>query len=211
MTEQLGETISRFVEERIGGPQNDEEMDFWCELVYAALFSVAFDVLIRLSTVKGSADKLEHETNVICHATAEHASSWVSSRLSQCGSDSGGPRITWSNLSPEIRARMLTYFREAFIAWGDRGYDREVARSHSCYAVLSGVTRSLAARHPNLSPDMLIALDQKLRNGFECCERMSREIADLLDRKDAPRVHEGARGAKRGTVRMWIDRFLSRR
>jgi len=110
VNDDLGSLASRFVEERIDGPQ-PEEIDLWSEAVYAALFSVAFEVVVRLSSAKGSPEDLERETNTIIEATCAHAALWVNARLSEAARQFKGLglRVQW-DVAPGMRGRMVTYF-----------------------------------------------------------------------------------------------------
>jgi len=138
--EDLGSIVSRFVEARVDRAQPDE-VDLWCEAVYASLFSVAFEVVIRLSSAKGSLDALERETNTVIETTCGHAAPWVNARLTEDTRRSVGASVQW-NIAPEMRNRMLQYFNVAYDAIGDRGYEPQVARSHACFVVLKAVISS---------------------------------------------------------------------
>jgi hypothetical protein len=176
----LGSIVSRFVEGRADGPQ-PAEIDLWCEAVYASLFSVAFEVVIRLSSEKGSPDALERETKTIIDTTCGHAAPWVNARLAEHTRRSVGVSVQW-DLAPEMRNRMLQYFNVAYGAISNRGYEPQVARSHACFVVLKAVLTPLCAL---LAQQGAMGLDEAsvaLMKIFDGCEEMSREIGQTLDR-----------------------------
>ena len=193
MNENLGRIVSQFVEKRIiGGPQR-EQSDLWSEGVYVALFSVAFEIVTRSKSAKGSQEDLQRETKAIIEGTCAHAAPWVDARLAEDTQQSIGVRVEVDD-APLMRYRMLMYFNVAYSAMADRGYEADVARSHACFAILSQVVSELMKRYSTIDETTMkkyreIGLMPPseeearcfMRKAFEACQSMSREIAKLLD------------------------------
>jgi len=182
MTDDVGSLVSQFVEERVDSPE-PTEVDLWCEAVYASLFSVAFEVVIRLKDAKASPEALERETNDIVEMICNHAVPWVRERLNTAAQQyTSNRRIRVEfDEGPLMRNRLVMYFTEAYDVMADREYIPEVARSHSCFAILRQSLAQLG-REGLMEPDEAITV---LRKIFDGCEDMSREIAEALERKES--------------------------
>lgn len=192
MTEDLGNIVSQFVEERVDGP-HPEEVDLWCEEVYAALFSVAFEIVARLSSARGSPEELERETKAIVEATCAQAAPWINARLTEDSRQSIGMPVQWDT-APEMRNRMLQYFKVAYSAMDDRGYEKAVARSHACFVILSEAVSQLMKMYGEIDEstrkqyrerNLMLPSEEEattfVRKAFEGSESMSREIAEVLE------------------------------
>ena len=177
MADDLGSVVSQFVEQRVDRPE-PKEVDVWCEAVYAALFSVAFEVAIRLRSIFESPDRLERETNDVVTQICAHAAPWVRARLSAAAQQYIGVNVEVEcDVEPLMRNRLVMYFTEAYGAIIDRGFLPEVARSHACFAILRETITQLTLKG-------LVGLDDidtVLTKIFDGCEDMSREIAEALE------------------------------
>jgi hypothetical protein len=137
----LGDIVSQFVEERVDGPREDE-IDLWCEAVYAGLFSAAFQVLVSLKEAKGSREALEQQLKSMIESTAQHASVWINARLTTTLPT--GQRIEF-NLYFRDSEMLVLYFNEALSVITEGGYKLEVGRSHACFVVLRKRIEALVA------------------------------------------------------------------
>jgi len=190
MNENLGRIVSEFVEKRItDGPQR-EGPDLWSEAVYAALFSVAFEIVTRSKSAKVSQENLERETKTIIEGTCAHAAPWVDARLAEDIHQSIGVSVKYDDV-PLMRYRMLMYFNVAYRAMEERGYEADVARSHACFAILSQVVSELMVRYSAIDESAMKKSGERIpsaaearsfmKKAFEACEVISGEIAKLLD------------------------------
>lgn len=194
MNEDLGRVVSQFVEKRVDEPE-PRETDLWCEAVYAALFSVAFEIVTRLKSAKGSQEDLERETKAIIEGTCAHAAPWVNARLAEDIQQSIGVRVQYDDASL-IRYRMLMYFNVAYNAMAERDYEKGVARSHACWAILSEAVSQLMKQYGEMDKSTITKYREIglmppseeeaisfVRKAWESSESMSREIGEVLDSK----------------------------
>ncbi len=107
-----------------------------------------------------------------------HAAPWDGARLTAAGQQLISIRVKFDE-ADQMRSRLVTYFTVAYDAMADREYTPEVARSHSCFAILRQSLAQLG-REGLMEPDEAITV---LRKIFDGCEDMSREIAEALERK----------------------------
>ncbi len=172
----LGYLVSAFVEERIDSPDPDV-IDLWCEGVYAGLFSVAFEAIVRTKEPKSSANAFERAINELIGSISEHASSWVSARC--IPEDYDGPPIH-IDVRAVIRNRLVTYFDAALCVAADRGYQLSVARSHACFALLERAVTELITQGQVTDPQRGAA---SLRKSFDASESFAQEIAATLEHR----------------------------
>lgn len=172
----LGSLVSAFVEERVDIPRRDE-IDLWCEAVYASLFTVTFDAVMRLSEIKNNPEKIDAKINHVIKDVASSATVWMSDKIASAWPDI--PRVEF-DLASEIRQRVVMYFDEAIHAITERGFQLAVARSHSCFAILCHlVTEMVVTKSIPLTPE---EASRFVRTVFEACESMSSEIVQVLNR-----------------------------
>lgn len=178
----LGQLVSAFVEERVGGPAQ-EERDLWFEAVCASLFSVGFSVLVRLKDIGQSPEALQQTTRSLVDFITTHAAAWVNARLSDERAPSGLPPIV-CEMSALIRDRLVAYFNEAILAMADRGYAIDAARSHACFGGLKHAVRALAIKG---SPIGSAEMSAFIKDVMQACDSMSEEVVAALERKRRPR------------------------
>jgi hypothetical protein len=175
----LGCLVSQFVEERIGDPNDTRELSLWLEAVYAALFSVAFEILMRLSSARESAEHLESATKAIIKETCDHAANWIRTRLMAATSRLLPIRVDW-DVAEQVSGRLALYFNVAYEAMADKGYEKEIARSHACFTVLSESAVQLVSAGEQLTSE---ECRDFVTHAVDICESMSCEVNEALDRK----------------------------
>ena len=178
----LGELVSAFVEEQVGGPASGEG-DLWFEAVCASLFSVAFDVLVHLKDITESPERLQETARSLVEAVTTHAAAWVNGRLGDESPPSGQPPIVFE-MSPLMRNRLVVYFNEAIVAMADRGFGIDAARSHACFGGLQRAVAALAVKGLSIGPGEMSDFVKEVMEG---CDSMSEEVVAALERKRKPR------------------------
>ena len=175
--DEISKNLSAFVEERVDRPHHPDEIDLWSEAVYAALFSVAFEVIVRMKGPRKSGKAFRRAITKLIESISRHASSWVSSRL--IPEDWQGPPIH-IEVGPMIRTRLTMYFNEALHALTDRGYQLEVARSHACFAILNSAATALVINGLPLDSQQQLAFLEKV---MASCDSMAKEMVEALERE----------------------------
>jgi hypothetical protein len=132
----FGELVSRFVETRVGGPEHDEDVDFWCEAIYAGLFVASFRLLPYWCREPLSDDLAEERIGTLIADVECHAKPWIDSRLSDWARNKSGLSIQFDSAN-FISARISTYTNVALEAVEARGYNTRTAATHAIAACLS--------------------------------------------------------------------------
>ena len=173
--------------------------------MYAALFSVAFEIVTRSKPANESHEDLERVTKAIIEGTCARAAPWVDARLAEDIHESIGVSVKYDEV-PLMRYRMLMYFNVAYRAMEERGYDAHDARSHACFAILSQAASELIKQYSEMDDNtvpkyreigLMPPSEEEsisfVRKALESSERMSREIGEVLDSKatslsDSPKL-----------------------
>jgi len=179
--DELGNWISKFVEEHTNNPE-PKEIDLWSEATNAALFTVAFQIVMRLlvglDKFTSSPEDLQYITNDIVIQTSKYASTWVNNRLDKIANMESEVKIHFDTESA-IRARLIDYFNAAYDAIGTRGYDPETAQSHACFLILSEVIGELLKSGVELNPEQAAECVEEI---FESCQSIALQVKEKLSK-----------------------------
>lgn len=179
----LGELVSLFVLERTSKPR-PHEMDLWLESVYAYLFSVAWEVIFLVSNARKAPSCLESEINTLIADLANHAQYWIDGCLEEATKQiHGAPRIHFELGTDMIRSRLNSYFDIALDAVDQRGYSLSLARSHSCWVILTQCAEQEMTLDTGSRQVSVEDTAKHTIQAFETCERLAQEIADTIKRQ----------------------------
>lgn len=135
--------ISEFVREAMGTPHK-AHIDWWLESTYAALFSSSFELLlIHVSCESPSFNEFNNTLQSFIKDIADKTSSWIEKEYLQSlpGQLHGKFMMMEGAFNREIQNRLNHYFAIGLTAISDKNFDIETARSHSCFAVLSKISK----------------------------------------------------------------------
>jgi hypothetical protein len=177
-TTEMANLISAFVEERVDEPRK-EEVDLWCEAIYAALFSVAFEIQMALISQSKSSNQFDSELNNLVGAITQAASLWMESKIKKSWGLIERFRMS-VDVSAHLKERLVMYFDEAFSVIENRDYDFEQARSHAVFGISSQALIALSFKGINLSSQDMKEVMTKI---METCNSFSSEIREVIYRR----------------------------
>jgi hypothetical protein len=174
--EDIGEFVSSFIESHIADA-NKNELELWCEAVYAGLFTVAFEILIRTRESQSSAPIFENEIKNIIESTTENAAPWINIQLGDKIPYSLGIRAH-TDISPKLNKRLRSYFNEALNTTSSHGDRLDNVRSHVCFAILTRVISETNLKGISVTEAQASAFVERT---MSWCNRLTEEVIQILD------------------------------
>ena len=173
--------INEFVKKAMGMPLKGQ-LDWWTESSYAALFSSSFEIFLMFAYSETQSEK--DFNNLLQQFTKElskKASSWFEKGFSESLPLQSRDKIkTKDFFEREIQLRLNSYFHIAVTAMADRNYQIEMARSHSCFVILSKEFEHLSTVDKSRSPEQI---GMFFKNLMDLCESLAKDIhGELLTR-----------------------------
>ena len=174
---EIGTMVSEFVESRVLDKPSEDNFDLWLEKIYAALFSSSFELFLRLSyTYTASETEFNKELENFLNLIVEHSSKWVETRWeeSQEPTYRGKIKIEFRDF---ILETLSIYFSVGINAITEKNFKIEIARSHSCFVVLS-------ERILDFTKNGRFATKESVKSFFEdtmlTCDNLSKEIRERM-------------------------------
>lgn len=178
---EISSMVSKFVESKVADMPSEDNIDLWFEKLYAALFSSSFILFLRYThDFTKSEDEFNKRLENFISEISKQASKWIEFRWDESvGSLKHGGKIKLKEglVSQEIQLRLSTYFSIGLKAMFDKNFNIEMARSHSCFVVLSEIILDLAKKGEFTTVDSPKLF---LENTMGVCDNLSSEMGKIL-------------------------------
>lgn len=182
---EISDMVSKFVESRVADRPNDDNIDLWFEKLFAALFSSSFILFLRYAHgFTKSEEEFNKSLENFINEISKQASKWIEFRWDESvGLLKSGGKINLQEdlVLIEIRQRLSMYFSIGLKAIIDKNFDMEMARSHSCFVVLSEIIFDLAKKGEFTTTESAKLF---LENTMEVCDNLSGGMGEILKNYD---------------------------